>query len=286
MNRLPTAKRVQIVEALIEGSSLRAASRMADVSINTVTKLLVELGTACANLHDERVRTLSCKRIQCDEIWAYCYAKKRNVTPEIAARHPDAGDLWTWTAIDADTKLIVSYMIGSRTPPLAYHLIGDLRDRVTGIPQITTDGLPWYRQAIEKYFGIDVDYAVLEKHYGETKDSTVRYSPPRLTGISTEVIRGDPDPAHISTSYVERANLTMRMGMRRFTRLTNGFSKKAENHIHAVALHFAHYNFVRIHKSLRVTPAMAAGLTDHPWTVGELIATLGAQSATGVQSAP
>jgi len=271
MNKLSTARRMQIVGALVEGSSLRSVSRMADVSINTVTKLLVDLGKACAKYHDEHVRNVKVHHVQVDEIWSFVGAKQKNVTEE--QKEIGWGDIWTWTAMCADSKLMVSYMLGPRTPPMAYELMIDLHGRIIeGRFQITTDGLPWYLHAIDHAFGIDADYAIQHKHYAG--EPTARYSPPRFVKATKEVLQGDPDPRHISTSFIERQNLTMRMSMRRFTRLTNGFSKKVENHAHAVALHFLHYNFARIHKTLRVTPAMQAGLADHPWTVEEIIALL------------
>lgn len=241
---------------------------MADVSINTVTKLLVDLGTTCAKHHDEHVRNVQAKRIQADEIWCFVGAKAKNV-PE--AKKGEWGDIWTWTALDADTKLMISYTVGPRNPQMAFAFMGDVASRVTGQPQLTTDGLYWYPHAVERAFGIDVDYAVLQKHFAGEGGKTGRYSPGYITGVTTEVIKGDPDPRHISTSFVERQNLTMRMGMRRFTRLTNGFSKKAENHAHAVAVHYAHYNFAKVHKTLRVTPAMQAGLSDHVWSIEEIV---------------
>jgi IS1 family transposase len=275
MNRLSTAKRVQMVSMLVEGNSLRSVSRMADVSINTVTKLLVDLGTACAVYHDEHVRGLKAKRLQADEIWSFVGSKQKNVP---AKKIGEYGDIWTWTGMDADSKLMVSYMVGPRTPPMAYEFMKDLASRVAGHTQLTTDGLHWYVDAVDNAFGIDVDYAMLTKHYGKggaaDASAAVRYSPSTIIGTTTEVIKGDPNPRHISTSYVERQNLTMRMGMRRFTRLTNGFSKKAENHGHAVALHFMHYNFAKRHTTLRVTPAMEAGLADHIWELEEIVALL------------
>lgn len=277
MNRLSIFKRSQIVAALVEGNSLRATSRMTDVSINTVTKLLVDLGAACLAYHDANVRGLKTQRLECDEIWSYCYAKARNVPFEKQGEF-GYGDVWTWTALDADSKLIVSYDVGPRTLHMAYNLLEDVNKRVTTRMQMTTDGLRWYRIAAEHVFGIDVDYATLEKHYGNPAgySGTARYSPPTLSGTRKEVIKGSPDPKYISTSFVERQNLTMRMSMRRFTRLTNAFSKKLENHIAAIALHFMHYNFARIHKTLRVTPAMAAGLAAHPWTIEEIVGLLDA----------
>jgi len=271
MNRLSTAKRVQIISALVEGNSLRSTSRMADVSINTVTKLLVALGTICAEYHNTHVQNVHARRIQMDEIWSFVGAKQKNV-PE--SKQGEWGDLWTWTALDADTKLVISYLVGSRTTPSAYQLVWDLAARVTNErPQITTDGLVWYLGAIEEAMPW-ADYGMVNKTYAH--EATGRYSPAQFVSARKEVIKGDPNPRHISTSFVERNNLTMRMSMRRFTRLTNAFSKKAQNHAHAVALHFMHYNFVRIHKSLRVTPAMEAGLAAKPWTLEDLVGLLDA----------
>ena len=272
MNKLSTAKRAAVVAALVEGNSIRATARMTDVSKPTILKLLADLGTACAEYHDRAVRNVPSKRIQCDEIWSFVGAKQKNVAPE---KLDVWGDLWTWTALDADTKMIVSYLVGPRRPPMAYELINDLAARVASHNfQLTTDGLPWYAQAVEHAFGIDVDYAIQRKVY--SGEPTARYSPPRFVGATTEVVKGNPDPRHISTSFVERQNLTMRMQMRRFTRLTNGFSKKQENHAHAVAIHFLHYNFARIHKTLRITPAMASGLADHVWSIEEIVGLLDA----------
>jgi IS1 family transposase len=252
--------------------SLRAASRLADCSINTVTKLLVDVGGACAEYQDEALRNLPCKRIQCDEIWSFVGAKQKNVPAE---RHGEfgIGDVWTWTAIDADTKLIASWMIGSRHPDSANAFIEDLAGRLANRVQLTTDGHKVYLQAVERAFGGGIDYAMLVKQYGDGPQSPERkYSPVEFVASEKKAITGNPDMAHVSTSYVERQNLTMRMGMRRFTRLTNGFSKKVENHAHAVALHFMHYNFGRIHKTLRVTPAMQAGVSDHVWSLEEIAA--------------
>jgi IS1 family transposase len=250
---------------------------MTGVCKPTVLRLLAELGAACVEYHDAHVRGSTVRRLQCDEIWQFVYAKAKNVPAEKKNTF-GYGDVWTWTAIDADTKVIVSYVIGPRTPPMAYELLGDVATRVNGGFQLTTDGLPWYAHAVENIFGIDVDYAVIQKHYGSTGDTqtSARYSPAKLTSITKEVIKGDPDPRHISTSYVERQNLTMRIGMRRFTRLTNDFSKKLENHAATIALHFMHYNFCRVHKTLRVTPAMEAGLADHVWSLEEIVGLLDA----------
>lgn len=269
MNRLTTAKRAQILGLLVEGMSLRAASRLADVSINTVTKLLVDVGTACAAYQDAALHNLPCKRIQCDEIWSFVGAKQKNV-----ARGADGyGDVWTWTAICADTKLIASWMVGSRDGEAADAFIADLAPRLRNRVQLTTDGHKVYLNAVEEAFGADVDYAMLVKIYGEGGvNDQRRYSPAPFVSAEKKTITGKPDVDHVSTSYVERQNLTMRMSCRRFTRLTNAFSKKVENHAHAVALHFMHYNFGRIHKSLRVTPAMQAGVSDHVWSLEEIAA--------------
>jgi IS1 family transposase len=276
MNRLPIEKRAQLLHLLVEGNSLRSASRIADVSINTVYKLLVDAGEACAAFHDEQVRGVPSRRVQCDEIWSFVYAKAKNVA---TAKRQDLafGDAWTWVAIDADTKLVLSYLVGGRDSEYAMALMDDLRQRVTTRMQLTTDGHSPYLQAIEEAFGADIDYAMLIKLYGappSEAEAARRYSPSECLGTRRDKITGNPDPKHISTSYVERQNLTMRMSMRRFTRLTNAFSKKVENHAHAVALHYMHYNFVRIHKTLRITPAMAAGITDHLWSIEDLAALL------------
>jgi IS1 family transposase len=272
MNRLPIAKRAQILHALVEGNSLRDTSRLADVSINTVYKLLVDAGEACAAYHDEHVRNAAARRIQCDEIWSFVYAKAKNVA---TAKRKDLayGDAWTWVAIDADTKLVLSYLVGARDAEYALALMDDLRQRVTTRLQLTTDGHTPYLRAVEEAFGADIDYAMLIKLYGEppaSPEASRRYSPSDCIGTRKNKIAGNPDLRHVSTSYVERQNLTMRMSMRRFTRLTNAFSKKIENHAHAVALHYMHYNFVRIHKTLRIAPAMAAGVTDRLWSIENL----------------
>jgi IS1 family transposase len=263
VNKLPITTRVQILNMLCEGSSLRAISRITGASINTVSKLLEDAGEVCAKFHDEHVRSVKAKRVQVDEIWSFIYAKDRNVATAKAA--PDsAGDAWTWTALEADTKLIVSFFIGGRDGECAKWFMDDVAARLATRVQLTSDGHRAYLEAVEGAFGAEVDYAQLVKLYGASPDSFKgRYSPAECTGIKKTTIEGKPDLKHISTSYVERQNLTMRMGMRRFTRLTNAFSKKLENHVHALALYFVHYNWMRIHKTLRVTPAMAAGLTDN-----------------------
>ena len=272
MNKLPAAKRIQILNMMVEGSSMRSISRVVGVSINTVTKLLVQAGEACAVYHDETVRNVAASRIQCDEIWSFCYAKAKNV--EAAKDAPEyAGDVWTWTAIDADSKMIVSYLVGGRDSEYAKEFMGDVASRLANRVQMTTDGHRAYLDAVEGAFGSEIDYAQLVKLYGNAPDYVKgRYSPAECNGIKKRHVEGNPADEHVSTSYVERQNLTMRMPMRRFTRLTNAFSKKIDNHIHMLSLYFVHYNFCRIHKSLKVTPAMAAGISDTlhnmEWIVG------------------
>jgi IS1 family transposase len=270
MNRLATDKQAAVVAALVEGMSVNATSRITGVAKHTVLKLLKDLGCACAAYHDSQVRNLRVSRLQCDEIWAFVYAKDKNLTIEQA--QAGAGSVWTWTAIDADTKLIVSYAVGDRGPVTAKAFMLDIASRITNRFQLTTDGHRPYAEAVENAFGSEIDYAMLVKLYGASNDNPEsRYSPATCIGCRTGVLAGNPDHDHISTSFVERQNLSMRMSMRRFTRLTNGFSKKLENHGHAVALNFMHYNYVRIHQTLRVTPAMEAGLTDHVWSLEELL---------------
>jgi len=269
MNRLPLERRAAIVGMLVEGNSLRAVSRLANVSINTVSKLLVELGAACSEYQDRVMRNLPCQRLQCDEIWAFVYAKQKNVTLEMLQARP-AGDTWTWTAIDAETKLIPCWAIGQRDAATARDFMEDLAGRLANRVQLTTDGHKPYLTAVDRAFGEDIDYAMLVKIYGEPTEGHKRYSTADCIGCETKTIKGRPDPEHISTSYVERQNLTMRMGMRRFTRLSNGFSKKLENHAAMVAIHFLHYNFGRVHKTLRITPAMAAGISNHVWSPEEI----------------
>jgi IS1 family transposase len=274
MNRLPVAKRAHILNLLVEGNSLRSTSRIADVSINTVYKLAVDAGEACLAYQDQAFQNLPCKRVQLDEIWSFVYTKQRNVMLAKAAP-ASAGDVWTWVAICADTKLVPSWRVGDRSGATAIEFVCDLSKRLASRVQITSDGHRAYLEAVEAGFGADVDYAQLVKIYGEVPHPAGRYSPAQINGTKTFCCAGNPDPDHISTSYVERQNLTMRMSMRRFTRLTNAFSKKVENHARAVSLHYMHYNFVRIHKSLRVTPAMAAGISAKLWGLHDIAALIG-----------
>jgi IS1 family transposase len=270
MNKLPLAKRVQILSLLCEGSSMRTVSRVCDVSFNTVAKLLVDAGKVCATLHDERVRDVKATRVQVDEIWSFTYAKAKNL-PKAKAAPAIAGDTWTWTAIEADTKLIVSWLVGGRDGEYAMAFMDDLRSRLANRVQLTSDGHRAYLEAVEGAFGADIDYAMINKIYGTSPESAKgRYSPAECIGVKKERIEGDPDWKHVSTSYAERQNLSMRMHMRRFTRLTNAFSKKFENHVHMVAFYSVFYNWTRVHKSLRVTPAMEAGLTDRLWSMEEI----------------
>jgi len=274
MNRLSTEKRAQIVGCLVEGMSIRATCRVTGAAKNTVAKLLGDLGAACSAYMAEVMVDLPCERLQADEIWSFCYAKARNVPAEHEGEF-GYGDVWTWVALDADTKLVPSFMIGRRDTEDAYAFMTDLAGRLRKRVQLTTDGHKPYLQAVEGAFGSDIDYAMLHKIYEASPEPQKRYSPARCTGVDIRVVQGDPDPGHISTSYVERQNLTMRMGLRRFTRLTNAFSKKVENLAAAVALHFMFYNFARPHKSLSDpyprTPAMAAGISDHVWTLAEIV---------------
>lgn len=271
MNKLPVAKRAQILSMLCEGSSMRSVSRLCDVSINTVSKLLVDAGKVCAAFHDKKVRGVQSRRVQVDEIWSFTYAKSKNV--EKAKKAPaSAGDTWTWTGLDADSKLIVSWLVGARDGASANAFVSDLASRLRNRIQLTSDGLKLYIDAVEDAFGVEIDYAQLVKLYGASGENETRYSPAKCLGCISNEITGEPDPKHISTSYVERQNLTMRMHMRRFTRLTNGFSKKVENHAHMVALYTVFYNWTKIHKTLKVTPAMEAGLTDHLWDMADVVA--------------
>src|SRR5271166_787912 len=258
MNRLSKDERIRVIAALVEGNSIRSTSRMTGIARNTVTKLLVDLGSACMKYHDEHVRNVRVRRLQCDEIWAYVGAKAKNVSA--AKKEIGWGDVWTWVGLDADTKLVVSYLVGGRGADWAMDFMQDCASRIKGRVQVTTDGHRAYLEAVETAFGMDVDYAQLQKIYGASLETETRYSPATCIGCDMKVVSGNPDPKHVSTSYVERNNLTMRMHMRRFTRLTNGHSKKIDNHRHAVALHYMYYNFCKIHQTLRVTPAMESGL--------------------------
>jgi len=273
MNRLKASLQVQVVSALVEGNSINATCRMTGIAKHTVLKLLKDLGCVAASYHDAHVRNLRVRRVQADEIWAFVYGKDKNLTLEQV--QAGAGSVWTWTALDADTKLIISYTLGDRGADTAKAFIQDVASRISSRIQLTTDGHRVYADAVEDTFGSEIDYAMLVKIYGASNDNPEsRYSPATCIGCRTGVLAGSPDPQHISTSFIERQNLSMRMGMRRFTRLTNGFSKKLENHGHMVALYFFHYNFIRIHKTLRVTPAMEAGIADHVWSFEELLALL------------
>lgn len=271
MNKLSIEERVRVVACLVEGNSLRATTRMTGTHRTAIQKLLVELGVACSAYQDKVFRNLKLTRIQCDEIWAFVGCKQKNVETTEHMRN-GWGDVWTWTALDADTKLVPCWYVGTRDGGAAYHFIHDLKSRLASRVQLTTDGHKAYLEAVEDAFGSEVDYAMLQKIYGKAPEGgEVRYSPAQCMGAKRAVISGMPDFAHVSTSHTERQNLTMRMSMRRFTRLTNGFSKKVANHEAAVALHFMHYNFARVHQTLRITPAMEAGISDHIWTIREIV---------------
>lgn len=269
MNKLDDKKRAQILSVLVEGNSLRATARICGVAFNSVLKFVPLIGKVCAEYQDRVFRNLKCRRIQCDEIWSFCYAKQKNV-PENKRGQFGYGDVWTWVAMDADTKLVPSFMVGTRDARAAKMFIDDLASRLATRIQLTTDGYKVYLEAVENAFGGDIDYAMLVKIYESSQEET-RYSPALCMASERRTINGNPDPNYISTSYIERQNLTMRMNIRRFTRLTNAFSKKVENHAHHLALHYMYYNFCRIHKTLRITPAMAAGVTDHVWSIEEII---------------
>ncbi len=272
MNKLSIEERKQIVAALVEGNSMRAVSRMTGVARNTINKLLVDLGGVCREYQDKAFRNLTCKRIQCDEIWSFVGSKEKNTSNE--KKVVGWGDVWTWVAIDADTKLVPSFYVGTRDANAAYYFMHDLASRLENRVQLTTDGHKAYLGAVEDAFGAGIDYAMLIKLYGASPEGEKRYSPAQITGIKKEAITGKPDKKHISTSFVERQNLTMRMSMKRFARLSNGFSKKVENHEHMLGLHYMYYNFARIHQTTRVTPAMEAGICDHVWSLEEIIALL------------
>jgi IS1 family transposase len=274
MNRLTTAERARVIGALVEGNSIRATVRMTGVAKNTIAKLLVDLGSACYEYQNDNLRDLYSRYVQCDEIWSFCYSKAKNVPAE----HRDQfgyGDVWTWTAIDAESKLAICWLVGERSPQCALAFMDDLASRLRQRIQITSDGFKPYREAVRVAFGNNVDFAQLIKEYGkDPREPDTRYSPAKCLGTEKKEIIGWPDRKHISTSFVERQNLTMRMSMRRFTRLTNAFSKKVQNLDAAVSLHFMYYNFARVHQTLGMTPAMAAGVSDHAWTLEEIASLL------------
>ena len=269
MNRLSLARRTQVIHALVEGNSVRSTERMTNTHRDTICRLLVEVGEGCARIMDEKMRHLPCRRVQVDELWGFCGKKQARLRPGDDRQR--LGDMWTFVALDPDTKLVPAYRVGKRRREDAVAFMSDLSERLTNRVQISSDSLRSYVDAVERAFGADVDYGQIVKFYDAEPIGPGRYAPPRVTGVARSVIAGSPDQRHISTSLVERQNLTMRMSMRRFTRLTNAFSKKVENLRAAVSLHFAHYNFVRMHKSLRITPAMAAGVSDKLWTLEELV---------------
>lgn len=277
MNKLSVKERANIVRLLVEGNSLRSCSRIADVSINTVTKLLVDIGKACQQFHNDKVVNVNSKRIECDEIWSFVYAKEKNVERSDKTKEQGAGDAWTWVGIDSDSKLVLSYFVGNRDAASANDFMHDIASRLRNRVQLTTDGFKPYLKAVENAFDNDIDFAQLIKIYGspEGSNNDKRYSPAECTGAEKKWVSGDPNPMLISTSYVERQNLTMRMHMRRFTRLTNAFSKKIENHCYAIALHFVYYNFCKVHKTLRVTPAMEAKITDRLWKLEDIVNLIG-----------
>jgi IS1 family transposase len=274
MNKLSLNRQAQIIKVLCEGNSIRSTARITDTAINTVVKLLREVGAACLEYQDNNLRNLSCQRIECDEIWSFCYAKAKNV-PRNKQGQFGYGDVWTFVAIDADTKLTLSWLVGLRELEYAHAFAKDIKARLSNRVQLTTDGHRMYYEAVRNAFGNDIDYAMLVKYYGNEQDEFGRYSPPKCTQAKAKLVNGSPDMTKVSTSYIERQNLTMRMGMRRFTRLTNAFSKKLENHEYALALYFMNYNFARPHKSLSkaspTTPAMAMGLSNHVWTTEEIV---------------
>jgi|SRR5208282_299817 len=271
MNRLDNETRAQVINCLIEGCSIRSTVRMTGVAKKTVMRLLIEVGEICADYQDKVFHELPCRRLQLDEMWAWIYCKEKNRTEEIARKHPDAGDVWLWVAVDADTKLVPSWMLGQRDLTTATAFVSDLASRLANRVQITTDGHRPYLEAIENAFGMEVDYSILQKIYGAPQENETRYSPARCIGAEIRHVTGNPERKHISTSYIERQNWTVRTKIRRYTRLSNGFSRKAENHVAAVALNYFAYNFIQIHSTLRTSPAQAAGVTDHLWSVGDLV---------------
>jgi len=271
MNRLNNETRAQVINCLIEGCSIRSTVRMTGVAKKTVMRLLCEVGEVCADYQDKAFKNLPCRHLQLDEMWAWIYCKEKNRTEEIARKHPDAGDVWLWVAVDADTKLVPSWMLGQRDLTAAHAFVSDLASRLANRVQITTDGHRPYLEAIENAFGMEVDYSILQKIYGAPQENETRYSPARCIGAEIRPVSGNPERKHISTSYIERQNWTVRTKMRRYTRLSNGFSRKGENHAAAVALNYFAYNFIQIHSTLRTSPAQAAGVTDHLWSVADLV---------------
>lgn len=279
MNKLSTAKRVAVISALVEGCSVRSTSRLTGVAKGTILRLLADVGAACAVYQDTAIRNVNARRVQIDEIWSFVGCKKKNLTAEILEKNPNAGDAWTFVAIDAQSKLVLSWLVGTRDAGCATDFMQDVAGRLSNRIQLTTDGHTMYLSAVEDAFGTDIDYAMLQKVYGADPQAEKRYSPAVCIGCDTKIVSGSPDPKHIGTSHIERQNLTMRMNIRRFTRLTNAFSKKLDNHMHSVALFYMHYNFVRIHQSLRVTPAMEAGLTTRVWSIADIVALVDTPSA-------
>ena len=272
MNRLDSETRAQVISCLIEGCSIRSTVRMTGVAMKTVMRVLVEVGEVCTDYQGRVFRNLSTRRLQLDEMWAWIYCKEKNRTEEIAKTHPDSGDVWLWVAMDADTKLVPSWMLGQRDTATATAFVSDLASRLSNRVQITTDGHRPYLEAVENAFGMEVDYSILQKIYGSVLENETRYSPAKCIGIDVRHVSGSPDPKHVSTSYIERQNWTVRTKMRRYTRLSNGFSRKLRNHAAATALNYFAYNFIQIHSTLRTSPAMAAGVTNRLWDVADLVA--------------
>jgi len=272
MNRLTSEKRAQVIGCLIEGCSIRSTVRLTGVAMKTVMRVLVEVGEVCADYQDKVFQNLKCRRLQLDEMWCWIYCKEKNRTEEIAKAHPDAGDIWLWTAVDADSKLVPVWKLGQRDTRTAVEFVCDLASRLTNRVQVTTDGHRPYVEAVETAFGREVDYSILQKIYGSVLENETRYSPSQVIGIEMRDVIGNADPKHISTSYVERQNWTVRTRNRRYTRLSNGFSRKLRNHAASVALNYFAYNFIHVHRTLRCTPAMAAGVTDRLWDVRDLVA--------------
>jgi len=283
MNQLDASKRAQVLTAICEGNSIRSVTRMFGVGKNTVARLLLSAGAACAQYQDKALRNLTCKRLQCDEIWSFCYAKDKNIPADRQGEF-GVGSVWTWMALDADTKLVASWMVGDRDAGSAHQFMKDLAGRLSHRVQLTTDGHAAYLSAVENNFGADIDYAMLIKMYGAPRETEARYSPAECIGCTRKEISGKPDSKHVSTSYVERQNLTMRMHNRRFTRLTNAFSKRIDHHVAAISLHFMYCNFVKIHGTIRMTPAMAAGVTDRLWDMSDIVALLDGEREQRIQA--